>query len=142
MQPGGKPEATPSRPANPLRPGMFARVTAIFGINNGALVVPEEAIVPQGGKQFVVKVVPPAAVPAATDLPADTQWVSLRQEVKLGVRRQGVVEVLEGLLEGQTIVVAGQQRLQRDGTPLRLVEMGKPGASGGSATAPAVAASR
>ena len=31
-----------------LRPGMFARVTAVFGVRDNARVVPEEAIVPQG----------------------------------------------------------------------------------------------
>jgi len=126
---------------------MFARVTAVFGVNDAALVVPEEAIVPQGGKQFVIRVVEPSAVPAATNLPPDTQWVSLRQEVKLGVRRQGKVEITEGLTEGQSIVVAGQQRLQRDGTPLRIVELGKlpappAGAASAPASSPAVAASR
>jgi membrane fusion protein, multidrug efflux system len=136
----------------PLRPGMFARVTAIFGVNDAALVVPEEAIVPQGGKQFVIRVVEPSAVPAASNLPPDTQWVSMRQEVKLGVRRQGKVEITDGVTEGQTIVVAGQQRLQKDGTALRIVELGKPpsaarpvaGASApaGAASAPAAAASR
>lgn len=126
----------------PLRPGMFARVTAVFGVNDAALIVPEEAIVPQGGKQFVIRVVEPSEVPAATSLPPDTQWVSLRQEVKLGVRRQGKVEIQEGLSEGQTIVVAGQQRLQKDGTPLRIVELGRP-ASGpaGAASAPTASAS-
>ncbi|WP_178084856.1 efflux RND transporter periplasmic adaptor subunit [Rhodoferax aquaticus] len=119
----GKPGEGP--PLGPLRPGMFAKVTAIFGVNEAALLVPEEAIVPQGGKQFVVRVVPPSEVPAATNLPPDTQWVSLRQEVKLGVRRQGKVEVQDGLATGQTIVVAGQQRLQKDGTPLRIVELGR-----------------
>lgn len=109
----------------PLRPGMFARVTAIFGVNDAALVVPEESLVPQGGKQFVVLVVAPSEVPATNNLPTNTEWVSKRQEVKLGVRRQGKVEVSEGLSEGQTIVVAGQQRLQRDGTPVRIVELGK-----------------
>ena len=122
----------------PLRPGMFARVTAIFGVNDAALVVPEEAIVPQGGRQFVIRVVEPSAVPAATNLPPDTQWVSLRQEVKLGVRRQGKVEITEGLAEGQTIVVAGQQRLQKDGTAVRIVEFGKPP---GTATGPSAGAS-
>jgi membrane fusion protein (multidrug efflux system) len=106
-------------------------------------VVPEEAIVPQGGKQFVIRVVEPSAVPAATNLPPDTQWVSLRQEVKLGVRRQGKVEITDGLSEGMTIVVAGQQRLQRDGSPLRIVELGRPPAAGpaGAASAPGAAAS-
>jgi membrane fusion protein (multidrug efflux system) len=132
---------------------MFARVTAIFGVNDAALVVPEEAIVPQGGKQFVIRVVEPSAAPAAANLPPDTQWVSMRQEVKLGVRRQGKVEITDGVTEGQTIVVAGQQRLQKDGTALRIVELGKPpsaaagpvaGASAptGAVSAPAAAASR
>jgi membrane fusion protein (multidrug efflux system) len=123
----------------PLRPGMFARVTAIFGVNTAALVVPEEALVPQGGKQFVVLVVPPSEMPTATNLPPETQWVSKRQEVKLGVRRQGKVEVTEGLSEGQTIVVAGQQRLQRDGTPLRIVELGRAPGPGPAAAASAPA---
>jgi membrane fusion protein (multidrug efflux system) len=143
---GAKPSAKPlakvpagvgGPKAGPLRPGMFARVTTIFGVNDAALIVPEEAIVPQGGKQFVIKVVAPSAVPAATGLPADTEWVSLRQEVKLGVRRQGKVEIQEGLSEGQTIVIAGQQRLQRDGTPLRIVELGRPSAANPAGAAPA-----
>jgi membrane fusion protein (multidrug efflux system) len=68
--------------------------------------------------------------------------VSLRQEVKLGVRRQGKVEIQDGVSEGQTIVVAGQQRLQKDGTPLRIVELGRPAASpAGTASAPVAAAS-
>jgi RND family efflux transporter MFP subunit len=137
--PAGKPASGPA----PLRPGMFARVTTVFSVNDSALVVPEEAIVPQGGKQFVFKVVTPADVPGldAAKLPPDTQFVSMRQEVKLGVRRQGKVEITEGLQEDQTIVVAGQQRLQRDGTALRVVEMGRPQAGAApAATAPATPA--
>jgi membrane fusion protein (multidrug efflux system) len=40
-----------------LRPGMFARVNAVFGERDDARVIPEEAIVPQGGRQFVLKLV-------------------------------------------------------------------------------------
>jgi len=64
----------------------------------------------------------------------------------------GRVEVTDGLAEGDTIVVAGQQRLQRDGSPLRVVEIGRPvpglgipgaGApAGAAASAPAAATSR
>lgn len=154
---GAMTAAAASRPASaqgavqagpaPLRPGMFARVTTVFSINDAALVVPEEAIVPQGGRQFVFKVVEPSALPPATAasapaLPPDTKFVSLRQEVKLGARRAGKVEIVDGLAEGQTVVVAGQQRLQRDGTGLRIVELGRPPQSaasapgGGGASAP------
>jgi multidrug efflux pump subunit AcrA (membrane-fusion protein) len=128
----------PAAPA-PLRAGMFARVNTVFSINDNALLVPEEAIVPQGGRQFVVLVAEPSAVPAAINLPPDTKFVSLRQEVKLGTRLNGKVEIKEGLTEGQTVVVAGQQRLQRDGTPLRIVELGRP--PQGAASAPAGGAS-
>jgi membrane fusion protein (multidrug efflux system) len=51
--------------------------------------------------------------------------VSQRVEVKLGIRRGGQVEITEGLSEGDTIVLAGQQRLQKDGSPLRVVELGR-----------------
>lgn len=134
----------------PLRPGMFARVTAVFAVKPNALVVPEEAIVPQGGKQFVIKAVAPSDLPApaassasaaasAPALPPDTKLVSQRVEVKLGMRRGGQVEITEGLAEGDTIVVAGQQRLQKDGSPLRVVELGRGPAN--AASAPASAAS-
>ena len=127
----------------PLRPGMFARVTTVFAIKDQALTVPEEAIVPQGGRQFVIKVVDPADVPGAAgrSLPPDTRFVSLRQEVKLGARQLGRVEITEGVNEGETVVIAGQQRLQRDGSPLRIVELGRPPQGGGPATAASGAAS-
>jgi membrane fusion protein (multidrug efflux system) len=122
---------------------MFARVTAVFAVKPNALVVPEEAIVPQAGKQFVIKAIAPDELPApaasaaasAPVLPPDTKLVSQRVEVKLGIRRGGQVEITEGLNEGDAIVVAGQQRLQKDGSPLRVVELGRGPASAASAPA-------
>ncbi|MBP8148782.1 MAG: efflux RND transporter periplasmic adaptor subunit, partial [Limnohabitans sp.] len=118
-----------------LRPGMFARVNAVFSKRDQAMVIPEEAIVPQGGRSFVVKVI-------AGDKP--DALVSQRVAVKLGIRQPGKVEVLEGLEVGDTVVTAGHQRLQKDGTSVRVVDMskpgGKPGAPGAAATGPAQAA--
>lgn len=138
--------------SGPLRPGMFARVTAVFAVKPNALVVPEEAIVPQGGKQFVIKAVSPTELPAsaasaasaaasAPALPPDTKFVSQRVEVKLGMRRGGQVEITEGLADGDTIVVAGQQRLQKDGSPLRVVELGRGPVNAASAAASGAAGS-
>lgn len=118
-----------------LRPGMFARVNAVFGTRPDALVIPEEAIVPQGGRTFVVKVVP-------GDKP--DSLVSQRVAVKVGLRQPGKVEILEGLELDDTVVVAGHQRLQKDATPVRVVDMSRPGGGkppGASASAPAAAAS-
>ena len=114
-----------------LRPGMFARVNTVFAVREQALTVPEEAIVPQGGKAFVVKVVP-------GDKP-DT-LVAQRVPVKTGVRQPGKVEITEGLEEGDTVVTAGHQRLQKDGTPVRLIDLAAAGKAGGNGPAGAPAA--
>lgn len=117
-----------------LRPGMFARVLAIFSTDDNALMIPEEAILPQGGRQYVVKLAAGEGGEAAPP-------VSRRVEVTLGVRRDGQVQVTTGLSEGERVVVAGQQRLQRDGTPVRVVDMSRaPAASpvaAGAGRAPA-----
>ena len=122
-----------------LRPGMFARVTQVFGERDKALVIPEEAIVPQGPRTFVIKVVDGDA----KDDKGEPQKVSQRVEVKIGIRRPGRVEILEGVKEGETIVTAGQQRIQKDGLPIRVQASvgerpaGAPGGAAPVAAAPA-----
>ena len=112
-----------------LRPGMFARVSAVFGERPNAMVVPEEAIVPQGGRSFVVKVV---AGPNKDEL------MSERVAVKIGLRQPGKVEILEGLTLEDTVVVAGQQRLQKDGTLVKVVDLSKSGGPNSAKPAEAV----
>ncbi len=118
-----------------LRPGMFARVNAVFGVRETAMVVPEEAIIPQGTKVFVIKL-----LPGTSDKTRTTQ----RVEVKVGLRRPGKVEILDGLEPADTVVANGQQRVQKDGTLVNLLDLsarsGKPGDSAGPpATATAAA---
>ena len=106
---------------NQLRPGMFARVNTVFSEREKAVVVPEEAIVPQAGKQFVIKLLDGA------DKGTDKETkITQRVEVKVGIRRPGKVEILEGLAEGDEVVTAGQQRVQKDGTSVKVIELGKP----------------
>ena len=115
-----------------LRPGMFARVTPVFGERDNAKVVPEEAIVPQGQKAYVIKVV---------DGPEAGSKVSQRVEVKVGIRRPGKVEITDGLGEGDTVVIAGQQRIQKDGSPVRILDLQRGRAEGGPAAAASAPAS-
>ncbi|HEY8609295.1 MAG TPA: efflux RND transporter periplasmic adaptor subunit [Noviherbaspirillum sp.] len=96
-------------PEGRLKPGMFARVRLILSERANALMVPEEAIVPQGAKVTVWKVVDGQAV---------------RTEVKTGLRRAAKVEITEGLSAGDRVVTAGQVRLARDGTPVRIMQGG------------------
>ena len=113
-----------------LRPGMFARARLVFEVRENALVVPEEALVPQGGKQYLLKVVDEGGTK-----------VTQRIEAKLGLRVPGKVEILDGVAAGDVVVTAGQARLMRgDRIPVKVVDItapgrgpGGPGSAGGAA---------
>lgn len=107
-----------------LRPGMFARINTVFGEREKALIIPEEAIVPQGARQFVWKV--------SNGPDADSRRTQ-RVEVRVGLRSPGRVEIVEGLAVGDVVVTAGHQRIQRDGALVRVTELGRtPGAGKGA----------
>jgi len=91
-------------PDTSLRPGMFARVRLITRDAKDALVVPEQALVPQGDQQFVYRIVDGKAI---------------RTKVELGQRRDARVEVLTGVTGDDTVVTAGQLKL-RDGVPVKV----------------------
>lgn len=86
-----------------LRPGMFARVRLAFAGERRGLAVPEEALVPSGNENFVFKAV---------------EGKAQRVSVTLGQRRGAMVEIVEGLQEGDEVVTAGQLKL-RDGVPVK-----------------------
>ncbi len=105
-----------------LKPGMFARTGIVFSRRDGALVVPEEALVPQGNKQFIIKLV---------DAPNGQGKVSQRLEAQIGLRVPGKVEILAGLAVGDWVATAGQARLMRaDGVPVKVIEVGRAGGAG------------
>lgn len=79
-----------------LKPGLFARVS--LGLpSTSAVVVPEQAVVARNGNFYVYRI----AAGAAEEV-----------TVSLGERRDGRVEIVAGLAPGDTVVTAGQQRLQ------------------------------
>ena len=87
-----------------LRPGMFTRVNLITKDEKDALVIPEQAIVPQGDEQFVFRIVDGKAA---------------RVKVDIGQRRDGKVEVLKVLDVNDMVVTAGQLKL-REGMPVTI----------------------
>jgi len=116
-----------------LRPGMFARVTPVFGVRDDARVIPEEAIVPQGGRQFVYRL---------SEGPDRETRIARRVEVKVGLRQPGQVEITDGLLPGDIVVTAGQQRIKQDGMAVRVLDLGHasaPSAAAGNGRRPGAA---
>ena len=88
-----------------LKPGMF--LTVDLQRDRGAvLVAPEEAIVPERGQQFVFRV--------------DDGKVVM-QEVTLGRRVPGLVEIVSGVAAGDQIVTEGTHKL-RDGSDVDVIE--------------------
>jgi membrane fusion protein (multidrug efflux system) len=90
-----------------LKPGMFLTVD-LSKERRAALMVPEQALVPEQARQFIYVV--------------SGNTVSKR-EVRLGRREPGYVEITEGLVKGDHVVIEGTLKL-RDGTPVR--EIGVP----------------
>ena len=88
-----------------LRPGLFARVQLITNRQENARLVPEEALVPQGDKQYVYRVVDGKAV---------------MTEVMLGIR-QGTNVVIQNGLAADAMVVTGGQMKIRDGMPVSAI---------------------
>lgn len=88
-----------------LKPGMF--LTVDLQRNRGDLLVaPEEAIVPERGRQYVFAVEDGAAV---------------LKEVTLGRRVPGLVEIVSGVSPGETIITEGTHKV-RDGMPVEVIE--------------------
>ena len=80
-----------------LRPGMFLTVT-LRREDLQALVVPEQAIVPEQSRQYVFVV--------------DEEDRVEKREVRTGRRRPSLVEVLSGLRPGERVVAEGTQRVR------------------------------
>lgn len=96
-----------------LRPGMFARVRLFTSGNRDTIVVPEEALFPVGDDKFVYKVVDGKAA---------------RQKIEIGQRREGRVEVMNGLVPEDVVVTAGVIKL-RDGAPVSVARGAAPAAT-------------
>lgn len=91
-------------PDHLLRPGLFADVRAEIGRKEDALIVPESAIVLDNEGTFVWRV--------------DDESRVWRNDVQLGLRRKGEVELAGGIQPGTRIVVAGTHKVT-EGEPVR-----------------------
>jgi membrane fusion protein (multidrug efflux system) len=94
-------------PLDLLRPGMFARVFLETDVHEDTLVIPKAAL--------------------SLESIGDTVYVAesgkaVRREIRLGFSEGDHVEVLEGLAEGDRVVVVGQDGLSQ-GTPVRVLRV-------------------
>jgi len=93
-------------PGHLLKPGMFARIEVALKQKPDALAVPREAAFEEGGKRFVFVVEGSQA---------------FRRAVVTGIEQDRLIEVVEGLKDGDKVVIRGQESL-RDGSAIRAIE--------------------
>ena len=87
-----------SNPDHALRPGMLMQVE-LQSQRREAIIIPEECLVAQGQKQFVYVV-------DRTDKKVE------RREVRIGTRRPGEVEIIEGLVVGELVITDGTLKVR------------------------------
>jgi membrane fusion protein (multidrug efflux system) len=87
-----------------LRPGMLLQINLQKKLLN-TLVLPEASLVPIEDKQFVFVVRDEAVT---------------RTQVKIGLRKPGIVQIVSGLKEGDLVVVEGALKL-RDGSKVKVL---------------------
>ncbi len=100
-------------PGHLLRPGMLVQVTMLQP-ERQALLVPEIAVVQVGSDSYVFRIKADATVE--------------RADVRVGARREGVAEIVEGLAPGERVVVDGTGKL-RSGAKVAAREAAAPTAA-------------
>jgi len=81
-----------------LKPGMFGSLELVFKVRDEALVIPESAVSYSGDRASVVV------------MDADDRAEFRR--IEIGSRLVGMVEVADGLSEGERVVVEGYQKMR------------------------------
>lgn len=93
-----------------LRPGLFARVKLVISEKLDAIMVPEQAIVPQGEKLLVYVI--------------EDGKAAIRP-VTTGLRTGGRVEILSGVQPGDIVITAGVQKIG-PGAPVMAINLMPP----------------
>ena len=88
-----------------LRPGMLLTVRIVSETRTG-LAIPETALITQGDQNFVFVV--------------DKENIARRTTIKVGLRSNGMIEVLDGVTRGTRIVADGTVKV-RDDAPVNAV---------------------
>ena len=100
-------------PDRVLRPGLFARILIKGRTEQSVVLIPESALMPRGGDNYVYRIENGKAV---------------ETKVQLGERKAGEVAIREGLTANAVVVTAGHQRLH-NGEAVEVIAAGNPARS-------------
>jgi RND family efflux transporter MFP subunit len=94
-----------------LKPGLFGRVEILYDLRQGVPVIPRSAVITEDERSHVFVV--------------GEDGSAARRIIKLGYERGGVIEVVDGLSSGETVVTAGKGSLS-DGARVEIIDTGDP----------------
>ncbi len=89
-------------PQGEIRPGMMARVSFQRRIISDAAAVPLSALIDRGGERLVY---------------VEENGVARARPVRIGIIERDRVQIVEGLIPGDKLIIAGQREVE-DGTPV------------------------
>jgi len=93
-----------------LKPGLFGRVEILYDLHQDVPVIPRSAVITEDDSSHVFVV--------------DGQGEASRRPVQLGYERAGMVEVVNGVANGETVVTAGKGSLS-DGVRVEAIEISR-----------------
>jgi RND family efflux transporter MFP subunit len=89
-----------------LKPGLFGRVEILYDLHKDVPVIPRSAVITEDEMSHVFVI--------------DAEGTAKRRSIQLGFENSGLVEVIEGLEKGETVVTAGKGSLS-DGARVEVV---------------------
>ena len=90
-----------------LKPGLFGRVEILYDLHEDVPVIPRSAVITEDERSHVFVV--------------DGAGSASRRNVQLGYERAGMIEVLDGVSNGETVVTAGKGSLS-DGAKVEVID--------------------
>jgi RND family efflux transporter MFP subunit len=89
-----------------LKPGLFGRVEILYDLHEDVPVIPRSAVITEDERSHVFVI--------------NDEGSASRRSIQLGYEREGLIEVLQGLANGETVVTAGKGSLS-EGTRVEVV---------------------
>ena len=113
-----------SNPEHKLRPGMFARVDVITDVHKNALIIPRYSIIERTSLEYIGGDISSTKTIVNRYVFIVESGIAREVKIETGIENGRIVEVLQGLNDGDLIVSMGQHNLS-DSTKVEIIEKGK-----------------
>jgi len=90
-----------------LKPGLFGRIEVLYDLHENVPVIPRSAVITEDEHSHVFVI--------------DGEGNASRRNVSLGYERAGLIEVVDGVIMGETVVTAGKGSLS-DGVKVEIID--------------------